>query len=311
MDSPLCLMTVHAHPDDEASKTAGTVAKYASDSVRTVLVTCTSGEEGDVLNQAVSKPETAEGMTAMRLEELHASAEILGYTAVHLLGYRDSGMLGSEANHHPASFASADLDEAVGRLVAIIRIERPYVMITYGEDHTHYPHPDHVRCHEIAVAAFEAAGDPDRYPHTGDVWQPMKLYYTGWSRAMVEAWVEAFEPLGDEEHPFAGWLDSRDFDDHRFTTRIDVGAHLEQRRLALLAHRSQVDPNSFWMRIRQEVLQERFPWEEYMLVRSLVDSESRAASELSASEQKASWETDVFAGIHEARSSVTEVTNDR
>lgn len=306
MDSPLCLLTVHAHPDDEASKTAGTVAKYSSEHVRTVLVTCTGGEEGDVLNPAVSKPETVEAMAAMRLEELRASTEILGYTAVHLLGYRDSGMLGSDANNHLASFASADLDEATGRLVAIIRSERPQVMITYGDDHTYYPHPDHVRCHEISAAAFEAAGDPDRYRQAGDPWQPLKLYYTGWSRAMVEAWVEAFEPAGDEAHPFASWLESREFDDDRFTTRIDVAAHLDQRRLALLAHRSQVDPTSFWMRIRQEVLQERFPWEEYMLVRSLVGSEGRVGGG-----PDAPWETDIFAGIRETLPSSAEATSDR
>lgn len=289
-DEPLCLMTVHAHPDDESSKTAGSVALYSDEGARTVLVTCTGGEAGDVLNPAVQRPATEDEMTALRLEELSAATAILGYSAVRMLGYRDSGMLGSEDNDHPESFARADLEEATGRLVEIVREERPQVLIAYGDEHTFYPHPDHVRAHEIAVAAFDAAGDPDRFPQAGKPWQPLKLYYTAWSRALVEAWIKAFD--AEEESPFAAWLEGRDFQDERFTTRIDVNEHFERRREALLAHRSQVDPESFWMRIRNEVLREIYPWEEYMLVRNLV-----AGYTVAGGAAKGEWETDLFAGV--------------
>lgn len=287
-DGSLRLMTVHAHPDDESSKTAGTVSLYSSQGAHTVLVTCTGGEAGDILNPAVEKPQTEEEMAALRLSELRTATTILGYSEVRLLGYRDSGMLGSEDNDHPSSFAGADLDEATGRLVEIVRAEKPQVLIAYGDEHTFYPHPDHVRAHEVAVAAFEAAGDPDRFTGAGEPWQPLKLYYTAWSRALVEAWITAFDLEGGES-PFGAWLEGREFQDERFTTRIDVNGHFERRREALLAHRSQVDPTSFFMRIRNEIMQEIFPWEEYMLVRSLVDTGIETGA----------WETDLFAGIRE------------
>src|SRR5579875_1721245 len=117
----LCLLTVHAHPDDESSKGAPTVAKYHSEGVRCVLVCCTGGEEGDILNPAMDKPEVKANLPAVRRRELQASADVIGYDEVVLLGYRDSGMPGSEANTRPDSFAQAPLAEAVGRLVAVLR----------------------------------------------------------------------------------------------------------------------------------------------------------------------------------------------
>ncbi len=131
-----CLLTVHAHPDDESSKGAGTVARYHADGVRTVLVCCTGGEEGDILNPAMDRPEVRADLEAVRRQELDAAAEIIGYDEVVMLGYRDSGMPDSEANARPEAFANAPLDEAVGRLVEIIRRERPQVVVTYGDDQT-------------------------------------------------------------------------------------------------------------------------------------------------------------------------------
>ena len=141
----LCLLQVHAHPDDEASKGAGTTARYAAEGVHTVLVSCTGGEAGDILNPAADTPEVRADIRAVRLRELADSVRILGYGSAHMLGYRDSGMPDTEANAHPESFAQAPLDEAIGRLVRIVRAERPQVIITYGDDHSGYPHPDHLR----------------------------------------------------------------------------------------------------------------------------------------------------------------------
>jgi len=273
-EAPLCLLSVHAHPDDEASKGAGTVAKYAAEGIRGVLVCCTGGEEGDILNPAVDTPEVRERLHEVRMEELQASVDAIGYEQLYMLGYRDSGMKDTESNANPDNFANAPFDEAVERLVRIIRDERPQVIITYGDDSKFYPHPDHVRVHEISGPAFDAAGDPDRFPDAGDPWQPSKLYYTGWSARRVRALHEAFLARG-EESPYASWFEERGFDeslDERFTAFIDVGDFLASRRAALLAHRTQVDPTGFWMRLPDDVVREVFPWEEFALARTLVDT---------------------------------------
>jgi mycothiol S-conjugate amidase len=273
-DAPLCLLSVHAHPDDEASMGAGTVAKYAAEGIRGVLVCCTGGEEGDILNPAVDTPEIRGRLHEVRMEELQASVDAIGYEQLYMLGYRESFMKETESNANPDNFANAPFDEAVERLVRIIRAERPQVIITYGDDSKFYPHPDHVRVHEISGPAFDAAGDPDRFPESGAPWQPSKLYYTGWSARRVRALHEAFLARG-EESPYASWFEERGFDeslDERFTTFIDVGDFLKHRREALLAHRTQVDPTGFWMRLPDDVVREVFPWEEFALARTLVDT---------------------------------------
>jgi mycothiol S-conjugate amidase len=272
-DDRLCLLSVHAHPDDEASKGAGTVARYAAEGIRGVLVCCTGGEEGDILNPAMETPEVRANLHEIRMAELQASVDAIGYEQLYLLGYRDSGMVDTESNAHPENFHNAPMDEAVERLVRIIRAERPQVIITYGDDKAFYPHPDHVKVHEISGPAFDAAGDPDRFPDAGEPWQPAKMYYTGWSARRVKALHEAFLARG-EESPYTQWFE-RGFTeerDDRFTTFVDVGDYLARRRAALLAHRTQVDPEGFWMRLPDSVHREVFPWEEFALARSLVDN---------------------------------------
>jgi mycothiol S-conjugate amidase len=267
---PLCLLAVHAHPDDEASKGAGTVAKYTDEGIRCVLVCCTGGEAGDILNPAADTPDVRANLAEVRMDELRASVDAIGYATVHMLGYHDSGMPDTETNARPDNFANAPLDEAVGRLVQVIRAERPQVIVTYAEDREFYPHPDHIRVHEISVPAFDAAADPDCYPDAGEPWQPSKMYYMGWSKRRVMSLHEAYVRHGHES-PFERWFE-QGFPDHddRFTTHVDVGGFLDRRRAALLAHRTQVDPEGFWMRLPDEVVRDTFPWEEYMLARSLV-----------------------------------------
>lgn len=272
MTQRLCLLSVHAHPDDESSKGAGTVARYAAAGVHTVLVCCTGGEEGEILNPAMDRPEVRDNLREVRRLELERAAEVIGYHEVVELGYRDSGMPGSEANARPGCFAAADLDEAVGRLVAEIRRTRPHVVITYHEDQQGYPHPDHLRVHDISVLAFDRAGDPLAYPGRGDPWQPCKLYYTLWSRKRMLALHEKFLELGLES-PFGDrWLD-RPSHDNRITTSIDISAHADVRREALLAHATQIDPESpFWFGLPPEVANSVHPYDEYELARSLVDA---------------------------------------
>lgn len=285
MRDDLCLLTVHAHPDDEASKGAGTVAKYASQGVRTVLVCCTGGEEGDILNPAMDRPDVRERLGEVRMEELARAAEAIGYDEVVLLGYRDSGMPGTPANEHPDCFACAPEDEAVSKLVAEIRRHRPHVIVTYGDEQSFYPHPDHLRVHDISVKAFDAAADPDRYPEAGEPWQPLKMYYTLWSMARLRAMHEKFLELGLESPFDQKWLDRPD-QDHRITASVDISEHADVRGEALLAHATQIDPNSpFWFGLPPEVMREIHPFDDYHLARSLVPSEPP--------------EDDLFAGVRD------------
>jgi mycothiol S-conjugate amidase len=289
--NPLRLVSVHAHPDDEASKGAGTVARYAAEGIRSALVCCTGGEEGDILNPAADTPEIRADLRAVREAELRASVDAIGYAALYLLGYRDSGMPDTDANARADNFANAPLDEAVGRLVAVIRRERPQVVVTYGDEQSFYKHPDHLRVHEISGPAFDAAGDPDRFPDAGEPWQPSKLYYSGFSFRRIRALHEVYERMG-EESPYAERITqlaaAGDLEIAPPTTFVDVGDFLAQRRNALLAHRTQIDPDSHWMRVPDDLLRETFPWEEYVLARTLV----RATDDSDEAP-----ETDLFAGL--------------
>lgn len=270
MAEPLVLLSVHAHPDDESSKGAATVSRYHAEGVRCVLVCCTGGEEGDILNQAMDRPEVKERLAEIRMEELATATAVIGYDETVLLGYRDSGMKDSPANANPDSFAQADLDEAVGRLVEIVRRERPQVIVTYPDDQGGYQHPDHLRVHEISVLAFEAAGDPDRFPDLGPPWQPRKLYYSAWSRARMVALHEKFLELGLASPFSEKWLE-RGGQDERVTTKIDVTEFHDIRRKALIAHATQIDPDSpFWFGLPEEVV--AYPFDDYILARSLVDA---------------------------------------
>ena len=273
MGTRFSLLTVHAHPDDESSKGAGTVSMYASLGVHTTLVCCTGGEEGDVLNPAMDLPEVRDRLGDVRRDELATAAKIIGYDEVVMLGYRDSGMPETDANANPAAFANAPLDEAVGRLVEVIRRERPQVVVTYGDDQQGYPHPDHLRVHDITLPAFDAAADPDAYPEHGDPWQVSKLYYTMWSRARVVAMHEKFLELGLES-PFGEDWFKRPSQEQRITTSISLsGRHADVRGEALRAHATQVDPTSpFWFGLPPEVMREVHPFDDYELARSLVDS---------------------------------------
>lgn len=266
-----CLLTVHAHPDDESSKGAGTIARYHAEGVRTVLVTCTGGEAGDILNPAMDRPEVRENLPAIRLQELERAADIIGFDEVVLLGYQDSGMPGTETNGNPEAFANAPEDEAVGRLVEVIRRERPQVIITYQDDQSGYPHPDHLRVHDITIPAFRLAGDPTAYPDAGEPFQPLKLYYSVWLKARMQAIHQRFQELGLESPFDDTWFD-RPWLDHRVTTVLDVSKFAHVRGKALLAHETQVDPTSpFWFGLPEEDNIRFNSTESYIRAQSLVD----------------------------------------
>lgn len=280
MAEPRTIMTVHAHPDDEASKGAPTLAKYHAEGATTVLVCCTGGEEGDLQNPTLREPgrpfhdltpeQERELVVSMRPAELARSAEIIGFDEVIMLGYRDSGMADSEPNNHAECFHQADVDEATGRLVAEIRRTRPQVLITYNDDQAGYPHPDHLRVHEISVLAFERSGDPSWYPEAGEPFQPLKLYYSTWSRRRLVAMHEGLLKHRGESPFDDKWFERPDTD-HRVTTRIEVGEFMWARTQSLKAHATQVDPTAaFWFGLSDDELAEIYPWEDWILARSLV-----------------------------------------
>ena len=279
--SELSILTVHAHPDDESSKGPGTIRRYTDEGIRTTLVCCTGGEAGDILNPAMDRPEVAENLEQVRRDELALAAKIIGYDEVVYLGYRDSGMPDSEWNAHPEAFANADLDEAVGRLVEVIRRVKPQVIVTYPEDQSRYPHPDHLQVTAITLPAWEAAGDPDAYPELGEPWTPSKLYCTVWSRNRMILVHEKFGELGMESPFDEKWFDRPD-EDHLIDATIPVENRI--RREALLAHATQVDPASpFWFGLPDDVQDGIHPFEDYRLMRSRIETTSP--------------ESDLFAGI--------------
>ena len=269
-----CLLALHAHPDDESSKGAGTMARYASDGVRVVLLCATRGEEGDILNPRMDQPGIKERMTELREAELQTACDLLGVERIYQLGYRDSGMPGTDSNQHPDAFTNADPEEAVGRIVEIIRRERPEVVLCYDESRG-YDHPDHVRVHEWGTRAYFEAADPTRYPKLGEPWRPQKLYYFAtFTKARLTRLHEAALSEGVES-PFAEWLkewDERGFEEPKVTAQVDVSEFIELRSKALLAHATQIDPDSFWFAIPDEIHRRAYPWEDYTLIESAVDT---------------------------------------
>jgi mycothiol S-conjugate amidase len=270
----LRLMAVHAHPDDESSKGAATMARYADEGARVMVVTLTGGERGDILNPAMDLPDVHGRMTEIRRDEMRKAADILGVEH-HWLGFVDSGL--PEGDPLPplpeGCFALEPLEAPTEALVKVIREFKPHVMTTYDE-HGGYPHPDHVRCHQVSVAAYEAAADYCRFPDAGDPWSVAKLYYNhGFLRQRMQVLQDEFEKHG-QEGPFAKWLENWDPDDDllmkRVTTRIECSKYFSRRDEALLAHATQIDPKSFFFTTPMEWQQRLWPTEEFELARSRV-----------------------------------------
>jgi len=264
------LLSLHAHPDDESSKGAGTVAKYASDGVRAVLVTATGGEAGDILNPAMDDPDIVANLKEVRQAELDDAARIIGYDEVMLLGYRDSGMPDSRDNARPDAFCNQPHDEVLERIVRIVRAVRPQVLLGY-DDHEFYPHPDHLYVHRLSLDAYSAAADPAAYPAAGEAWRVDKLYAPVFTTDRIVALHEAMlERMG--ESPFEGWIErmgDRAFAD-RTITKIDVSGFVEKGRDALRAHRTQVDPDGFWFQAPTAMVEEVYPWEDFEVLASNV-----------------------------------------
>ncbi len=277
------LLALHAHPDDEASKGAATVAKYVDAGVSAVLVTATGGEAGEVLNPTMDQPDVRANLAEIRRQELKEAAEIIGYRDVILLGYRDSGMAGTADNERPDAFTNADEQEVLGRLVGIVRRERPHVVLGY-DSHERYPHPDHLAIHRYGLELFTAAADPMCFPEAGEPWAIAKLYAPIFSVARLMALHRAMLAAG-EESPYADWLERVDShgDVGKRITSVDVATTLGRGRAALRAHRTQVDPAGFWFRIPEDLVRVSYPFEDFELLASRAPVEAH--------------ETSLFAGI--------------
>jgi mycothiol S-conjugate amidase len=285
--SELRLMAVHAHPDDESSKGAATLARYADEGHRVLVVTLTGGERGEILNPAMDLPDVHGHIAAIRRDEMAKAAEILGVEHTWL-GFVDSGLpKGDLPPPLPDDcFALTPLETSAEALVRVVREFRPHVMTTYDENGG-YPHPDHIRCHQVSVAAYEAAGDYRRFPDAGEPWAVSKLYYIhGFLRQRMQVLQDEFAKHG-QEGPFGKWLElwdpTHDLYPNRVTTRVECSAYFSRRDDALRAHATQIDPKAEFFAAPISWQQRLWPTEEFELARSRVPVQVP--------------ETDLFAGI--------------
>ena len=271
-DQALRLMAVHAHPDDESSKGAATMAKYVAAGVEVLVVSCTGGERGDVLNPGLQHdPEILRDLPDVRRREMARAVQILGVRH-SWLGFVDSGL--PEGDPLPplpeGCFALEPIAVTTEALVRIIRDFKPHVMTTYDENGG-YPHPDHVMCHTVSMSAFAAACDQTAYRHTGEAWQPLKIYYNQTlTQGRILAYHEALQAAGIES-PFGEWISRwEDRAERTITTKIECADYFEVRDEALLAHATQVDPEGAWFKMPLPMQKDIWPTEDFEAALSYV-----------------------------------------
>jgi len=294
------LMTVHAHPDDETIGTGGVMAKSVAAGRRVVLVTCTRGEQGEIVVPAIDTPDNHRRLGELRAAELEAAMGELGVTEWESLGYRDSDMMGREGNDDPRTFWQADVDEAAGRLTWLIRRYQPDVITTYNS-FGGYGHPDHIRVHDVSVLAFARAGDPAWYPKQLEnglqPWTPSKLYETAIPASVRDAMSEAMkragkpsfwdppedatpEQLAEREELMAKML----VPDEKITTWVDIaGDPIDRKWRAIQRHVTQIAMDSGFMVFGEEGWKEHWAREAFVLRESTVETTTP--------------EDDLFAGI--------------
>ncbi|QRP20671.1 mycothiol conjugate amidase Mca [Corynebacterium macginleyi] len=285
------LLAIHAHPDDESSKGAATTARYAAEGADVMVLTCTGGERGDIINPAMDRPGVKENMAEVRREEMATAARALGVEH-QWLGHVDSGLPDLEEGKSmedllpEGCFALMGDDAAAQEMVRVIRSFRPHVIITYDENGG-YPHPDHLMVHRASMIAWEKAGDVSYHPELGEPWEPLKLYYT---HGFVYQRMKMFHDLLVEEEkpsPYGPMLARWDtaFGDimARVTTQVECAAYFQNRDDALRAHATQIDPAGAFLATSVEVQQRLWPTEEFELAKTRVSTSLP--------------ENDLFAGI--------------
>jgi len=286
------LLLVHAHPDDETITTGGTIARYASESAEVTVLTCTLGEEGEVIGDAWAGlvASEADQLGGYRIAELSAALSALGSAAPRFLDgagrYRDSGMIGTPSAANPRAFVNARLDEAVGAVVAVIREIQPHVVITY-DPNGGYGHPDHIQAHAITTAAVEAAATT-AYPETGEPWSTPKFYWTVTERSGLERGIAAISEFPENWRlPEPGELPS--VDDGDVTTAIDVRGVMDAKARALSAHATQVTvaPSGAEFALSNNVVQPILTVEHFVLAAGTLGPVGEDGRE-----------SDLFGGLH-------------
>jgi len=287
------LLLVHAHPDDESVGTGSTMARYAAEGAHVTLVTCTLGEEGEVLEPRYTQlaADQADQLGGYRIGELANACAALGVADHRFLGgpgrYRDSGMMGLPTNENPRAFWQADLREAALLLVAVIREVRPQVVITYDEN-GFYGHPDHIQAHRVAMEGVRLAADPEVAPESGEPWQVAKVYWTAVPKSALQRGIEEFKSSG--ENPFGDVTSADDLPfgtpDVEIVARIDASAYQDAKLAALRAHPTQISADSWLFSIAGRSGGE-FGVEYYTL----------PVGKRGPGEGEQGWETDLFAGL--------------
>lgn len=285
------LLLVHAHPDDESIGTGATMAKYVAEGAQVTLVTCTLGEEGEILVPGLAHlaADQEDGLGQHRIGELTAAMRHLGVSDHRFLGgagrYRDSGMMGTPSNERPECFWQADLDEAGALLAEVIREVRPQVVVTY-DDNGFYGHPDHIQAHRVTMRALELAEQPAAEV---DGWRVAKVYVTTIPKSVLQAGMDAMREMPNS--PFEGVesVDDLPFGspDEMVTTEIDAHRHLEQKMAALAAHETQISVDGPFFALSNNMGQKGWGVEHYSLLRG-----ARGPGE-----GPRGWETDLFAGL--------------
>ena len=288
---------MHAHPDDETINNGATMARYAAKGVHVTLVTCTLGEEGEVLVPELAQlaASAEDELGQHRIDELAVACEALGVRDSRFLGgpgrWRDSGMMGLPTNDAPQAFWQADLEVATGELVAVFREVRPQVVITYNENGD-YGHPDHIQAHRVAVAAFEAAADPSRFPEAGVPWQASKLYYVVTPNSVLQQMIEKMRDYPDATAFWGPEVTSAEelgvgVPDEMVTTRIDAREHFDAKMAAMRAHKTQIAVDRPFFALADGIGKAAWGIEYFQLVRG----------RRGPGEGPHGWETDLFAGV--------------
>jgi N-acetyl-1-D-myo-inositol-2-amino-2-deoxy-alpha-D-glucopyranoside deacetylase len=292
------MLLVHAHPDDETINNGATMARYVAQGAQVTLLTCTLGEEGEVLVPELEllAAEHADQLGGYRISELRAAMDALGITDSRFLGgpgrYRDSGMMGTPANDKPRAFWNADLDEAVAHAVAVVREVRPQVVVTYDENGG-YGHPDHIQAHRVAMGAVTAAADPAYRPDLGEAWDVAKVYWCCMPRSVLQAGIDALAAAGDTTF-FEGVTDAADIPfsvpDDVVTAAVDGGRFGGHKEAAMRAHPTQILVDGPFFALSNRFGQELLGVEYYRLVKG-----ERGP----AGPGEQGWEDDLFAGLPE------------
>ncbi|SNR63050.1 N-acetyl-1-D-myo-inositol-2-amino-2-deoxy-alpha-D-glucopyranoside deacetylase [Blastococcus mobilis] len=296
MTSARRILLVHAHPDDETINNGATMARYVAEGAQVTLLTCTLGEEGEILVPELAQlaADQADQLGGYRIWELRGAMDALGVTDIRFLGgagrYRDSGMMGVPANGHPRAFWNADLDEAVAHAVAVVREVRPQVVVTYDENGG-YGHPDHIQAHRVAMGAVAAAADPAYRPDLGEAWTVAKVYWCCVPRSVLQQGIEAMAAAGDETL-FQGVTSADDIPfavpDDVVTAAVDGTAFSSHKDAAMRAHPTQILVDGPFFALSNNLGLEVLGVEYYRLVQG-----ERGP----AGPGPEGWEDDLFAGL--------------